>query len=111
MDNDFVVKDSGKRIEYDSGLRRDVTDGKPDYTLIYIPFLTRIAIHLGKGAVKYGRENWKFANSEDELMRFRESALRHMMQWLSGDADEDHMAAVCFNLMAAEYTKERLESK
>ncbi len=106
--SDFVVKDSGVRIDYPSGMRRDTQEGKPDYTLIHIPFLTRIAHHLGKGLIKYGRDNWKCANSEEELVRFRGSALRHMMQWLDGESDEDHMAAVCFNLMAAEYVKEKL---
>jgi len=105
---DFVVKDSGQRIDYPSGMRRDVQEGKPDYTLIHIPFLTRIAHHLGKGLIKYGRDNWKCANSKEELQRFKGSALRHMMEWLEGAVDEDHMAAVCFNLMCAEYVKERL---
>jgi hypothetical protein len=111
MNDNFVVKDSGKRQDYPSGMRRDVQDGKPDYTLIHVPFLTRIAFHLGKGLIKYGRDNWKFANSQEELQRFKGSALRHMMQWLSDDLDEDHMAAVCFNLMCAEYVKERLEQE
>jgi hypothetical protein len=109
--SDFVVKDSGKRINYPSGMRRDVQDGKPDYTLIYVPFLKRIALHLGKGLIKYGRDNWKLANSTEELQRFKGSALRHMVQWQEGQTDEDHMAAVCFNLMCAEYVKEKLEKE
>ena len=109
MDDKFVVKDSGVRQEYESGMRRDTQEGKPDYTLIHIPFLTRIAEHLGRGMVKYGRDNWKYANSEEELTRFRASATRHLMQWLEGEIDEDHAAAVVFNLMAAEYVKEKLK--
>lgn len=107
----FVVKDSGVREEYASGMRRDTQEGKPDYTLIHIPFLTRIAIHLGKGAIKYGENNWQLANSLSELRRFQKSAFRHLVQWLMGEKDEDHMAAVCFNLMAAEYVKDRIESE
>jgi O-succinylbenzoate synthase len=110
MHENFVVKDSGVRQEYDSGMRRDTQEGKPDYTLIHNQFLTRLAIHLGKGAIKYGRDNWMCANSEEELQRFKSSAMRHLMQWLNGDVDEDHMAAVCFNLMCAEYVKERLKN-
>lgn len=109
MAKDFVVKDSGVREEYESGMRRDTQEGKPDYTLIHIPFLTRLAEHLGKGATKYGENNWQLANSPKELRRFRKSATRHLIQWLSGDQDEDHAAAVVFNLMAAEYVKGRLE--
>lgn len=107
----YVVKDSGVREEYASGMRRDTQEGKPDYTLIHIPFLTRIAKHLGLGAIKYGEDNWMKANSRAELKRFRKSAVRHMVQWWNGETDEDHMAAVCFNLMAAEYVKDRLESE
>lgn len=105
----FEVKDSGKREEYPSGMRRDTQEGKPDYTLIDPVGLERVAIHLVKGAEKYGRDNWRKANSEDELTRFKSSAFRHFMQWLRGDVDEDHMAAVVFNLFAAEYVKRELE--
>lgn len=111
MKDTFVVKDSGVREEYESGMRRDTQEGKPDYTLIHIPFLTRIAVHLGKGAIKYGENNWKLANSHAELRRFQKSAFRHLVQWLIGETDEDHMAAVCFNLMAAEYVKERIKDE
>lgn len=107
----FVVKDSGIREEYESGMRRDTQEGKPDYTLIDIPFLTRIAVHLGKGAIKYGENNWKLANSRAEFRRFQKSAFRHLIQWLMGEADEDHMSAVCFNLMAAEYVKGRIKDE
>lgn len=104
----FEVKDSGQRIDYPSGMRRDVQDDKPDYTLIHLPFLTRIAWHLTKGAKKYGRHNWKLANSAAELERFKASAMRHLVQWLEGNRDEDHASAVVFNLMAAEYVMERI---
>lgn len=103
----FVVKDSGKREEFDSGMRRDTEDGKPDFTLIRRgPMFRRWAEHLTKGAVKYGRHNWTKANSMEELERFQRSAARHFEQWLDGDRDEDHAAAVMFNLNAAEYVRE-----
>lgn len=108
----FVVKDSGKRMDYDSGMRRDVQDGKVDYSLIFDgPLMDRLADHLTKGAKKYGRRNWQLANSNEELERFIQSAARHFRQWMRGDMDEDHMAAVVFNLNAAEYVKEKLKEK
>ena len=106
---DFIVKDSGVREEYPSGMRRDTQEGKPDYTLIHIPFLTRLAIHLGKGAEKYGEHNWMLANSGAELKRFKSSAFRHLLQWLSGLVDEDHAMATVFNIMAAEFVKDKLK--
>lgn len=107
--NDFVVKDSGARMDFESGMRRDTEDGKPDFTLVRRgPLLRRWAEHLTKGAIKYGRHNWTLACSEEEYDRFQRSAARHFEQWLAGDRDEDHASAVVFNLNAAEYVLERL---
>jgi hypothetical protein len=97
----FVVKDSGTRQEYASGMRRDTQDGKPDYTLIDRAFLKRWAMHMVKGKAKYGEDNWRLASSEEELKRFQKSALRHLIQWLDGEDEEDHAAAVAFNVAAA----------
>lgn len=114
----FSLKDSGERVEYPSGFRRDTIKGKVDYTLLPLEFLERWAEHMTKGAGKYGRENWRLADpdevGEDDgltpLERFRSSAFRHFMQWLRGDRDEDHAAAVAFNVAAAEFVLGRLEN-
>ncbi|MEO5646601.1 MAG: dATP/dGTP diphosphohydrolase domain-containing protein, partial [Candidatus Paceibacterota bacterium] len=63
---------------------------------------------MTRGAVKYGRNNWQLANGEEELERFKDSALRHMYQWLEGDESEDHAAAVFFNIAGAEYVLQRM---
>jgi hypothetical protein len=104
----FTVKDSGQRQEYASGMVRDTQEGKPDYTLLPLEFLERWAAHMTKGAEKYGRDNWRRASGEEELTRFRASAMRHLMQWLRGDRDEDHASAVAFNVAAAEYVEGRI---
>lgn len=112
----FETKDSGERQDYVSGMRRDIQTGKPRFDLLLtegLPyeeqFLTRFADLLARGAEKYGERNWQLANSAEELTRFRASALRHMMQWASGERDEDHAVAVAFNLMAYEYVKWKLD--
>lgn len=112
----FVTKDSGQREEYDSGMRRDTQEGKPRFDLLLVPgvpydeqFLSRVGSLLARGADKYGERNWQLANSAEELDRFMASGLRHMMQWMCGEVDEDHAAAVVFNLMAAEYVKGKLK--
>lgn len=114
--NEFVVKDSGKREEYASGMKRDTNEGKIRYDLVVpetmqVAMLTRWAVHMTKGAGKYGDRNWEMACGEPELKRFRESAFRHFMQWYLGATDEDHAAAVYFNVQGAEYCKEKLEAK
>lgn len=104
--NDFTVKDSGKREEFTSGMVRDVTDGKVDYSLCLDgPMFERWAAHMTKGAAKYDARNWMKASGDPELDRFKQSAFRHFMQWMRGETDEDHAAAVFFNLNGAEYVK------
>lgn len=106
---DFTVKDSGERSQFASGMQRDVTIGKCRYDLAFDgPMLARYAEHLTKGALKYEPRNWMKANSQAELDRFRESAIRHFVQWVRGDKDEDHAAAVWFNINGYEYTRERM---
>ena len=104
----FETKDSGKRIDFDSGMRRDTQDGKVRYDLIYMPMFKRWAELLTRGAVKYGDNNWQLANSEEEYKRFKASAWRHFVQYMNGDRDEDHACAVWFNLCAMEMVREKL---
>lgn len=115
--NGFVTKDSGKREEYGSGMVRDTQDGKPRYDLLLpkdVPysdqFLTRVAGLLARGAEKYSDRNWEQASGTEELDRFKSSAFRHLMQWLTDETDEDHGAAVVFNILAFETVKWKMEN-
>lgn len=109
MPKDFTVKDSGERMKFDSGMVRDLTTGKIKWHLIRSgPMHERWAVHLTKGAEKYGDDNWLKANGPEELKRFKESADRHFNQWIAGEVDEDHAAAVFFNINGAEYVEGRL---
>ena len=105
----FETKDSGQREEYASGMHRDLEAGKPRFDLLIpegVPYeqqmLTRFARLMERGAGKYTARNWEKASGKEEMGRFRSSALRHMMQWVMGEDDEDHAAAVFFNIMGAE---------
>ena len=102
----FETKDSGEREQYASGMVRDTTDGKTKWHLIASgPMLVRWAELMTRGAEKYDDDNWMKADSLDEYTRFRQSAYRHFMQWYMGHDDEDHAAAVIFNMNGAEYVK------
>lgn len=106
MSDSFLIKDSGSREQYESGMVRDTETGKTDYTLIMDgPMFERWALHLTKGAIKYAKRNWMKAQGVVELTRFKASALRHFIQWFRGDEDEDHASAVFFNINGAEYVK------
>lgn len=106
----YETKDSGQRQEYQSGMVRDTQENKPRFDLLFIddmPYaeqpLTRWAALMGRGAYKYGEKNWTNANSHEELDRFKASAARHFAQWMCGETDEDHGAAVYFNIGAYMY--------
>lgn len=109
----FITKDSGKRQEFESGMVRDTTEGKTLWHKVADgPLLRRWAELLTRGAEKYpdeqGRANWMKAEGEEEWLRFRQSAFRHFMQWYNGDTDEDHAAAVFFNINGAEYVEDKV---
>ena len=114
----YITKDSGKRQNYKSGMRRDLQEGKARFDLL-IPenqkynetMLYRWAMLMERGMSKYGYRNWEKANSKEELIRFKQSAFRHFMQWFSDEDDEDHSSAILFNLNAYEWLKEKLKCK
>src|SRR5690349_19546190 len=91
---------------------RDLADNKTWWSLIYDgPMLKRWAQHLTNGARKYAKRNWMLATGEAEMERAKDSAARHFAQWMAGERDEDHGAAVFFNINLAEYVRERLEQE
>jgi acetyl-CoA acetyltransferase len=116
---EFFTKDSGERKDFDSGMRRDTDKGKPRFDLT-IPegqsyedtLIYRWAMLARRGADKYGFRNWELANSREELDRFKASAHRHFLQWISEVNDgEDHAAAILFNVNAVEFVKQKLKKK
>ncbi len=108
---DFITKDSGQRQQFSTGMQRDVSGDKPRYDLVDLSMLKRWAELQSRGAKKYGDRNWEQAETQEELNRFKESAFRHFVQWISGETDEDHAAAVFFNISGAEMVKGKLSAK
>lgn len=113
----FITKDSGERQEFASGMQRDTSEGKLDYTrLLDGPLLEDWVGLLSRGAVKYpdaelGVANWTLADGKAELLRFRQSAFRHFMQWVRGERDEAHHAAVAFNMNGFEFVRQKMVSR
>jgi len=114
----FTTKDSGKRKQFVSGMQRDTNEGKPRFELItplQLPYeesmLYRWASLMARGAAKYDDRNWEKAEGEEELNRFKESAFRHFMQAMCGETDEDHLAAVMFNLQGWAYVEWKLKNE
>ena len=100
----YITK-TNKLHRYKSGYQRDTPQGKPRYDLIPHELLKRLAELYARGAERYGSNNWRLANSDEEYERFKASAWRHFVQWSAGEEDEDHFAGTVFNLIAWEWHK------
>lgn len=99
----YVVRDSGAREEFATGAKRDTEDGKPRYDLISTFAKRRLALHLARGAKKYGERNWEAGMP---VRRYLSSAERHLNDYQQGDRTEDHLSAVLFNVMAIVHFEE-----
>jgi hypothetical protein len=90
------VEGNAKRHTFDTGAQRnsDVKKGLPH--LIPWSGLQRLARHYEYGVTDqgYARRNWE---GGIPLWRYFDGIVRHAFQWLSGETDEDHMAAVAWN--------------
>lgn len=96
-DNEFVVKDSGARQEFETGAKRDTQDDKPRPSLVSPFAIERIAWVYTRGAKKYGDHNWQKGMP---YSRYLDSAERHLLAFKKGETDEDHLAQACWNLMS-----------
>jgi len=107
------IADSGKRITYDSGSMRDPSEGKIKWSRItFGPMMRRWAQHLTTAEAKYpdpspGYPNFMLIETEEELIRYKESAFRHFMSWFMDETDEDHASAVFFNINGVEIIKDK----
>ena len=106
----FKTKDSGSRVTYTTGMNRDIQEGKARYDLVDLVMFKRWAELMERGARKYEEDNWRKAETPEELRRFKASAFRHFIQWFSGEEDEDHAAACFFNIAGAEMVKGKLHA-
>jgi hypothetical protein len=108
----YTIKDSGKRSEFAGGMVRDTAEGKDDWSnLRFGPMPRRIVRHLTKGRDKYpdpapGIPNWTLGRGIDVWLHARESYGRHNDAYLAGLQDEDHGAAIYFNLNVMEYVRQ-----
>lgn len=103
---------------FGGGGMREAQTGKPRFDLLLplgVPFehqfLTRLARHMAGSLAKYPERNWEQFEDLEALDRAKASAFRHFVAWMAGEDDEDHAAAVFFNLMAAEHVHARMEGR
>lgn len=103
---DLPIKDSGKRRVWNTGSRRDVNTNKGRFDLLPMRALGAIAVHMQKGAMKYGDRNWELGQP---LSSYCDSGLRHLQRWLIGRTDEDHLCAAAWNILSLLDTELRIQ--
>jgi len=103
MKDEFKLKDSGKRDKFDTGMVRDARVGKGRFDLISPFALERIARIYEKGSIKYEDRNWEKGSP---FSRTIDSAFRHIVQYMMGMKDEDHLAQAAWNLFAVMHLEE-----
>ena len=107
MSEQFEVIDTDSKESYAGGMMRNSNEGKRKPHLVRSgPMYERWVGLMTAGAIVYDDDNWMEAEGQEEYDRFRESACRHFDQWYAGDRDEDHAAAVYFNVNGAEYVRD-----
>lgn len=98
-----VIKDSGDRTQFTSGAVRDMHQGKGRCDLLPPRALLRLARHFENGAVKYGDRNWEKGIPQHS---FVDSAMRHLLKYMMGMRDEDHLIAAAWNILCLAETEE-----
>lgn len=97
QDNGHGLKDSGERVTLASGMMKEPSNDRGRHDLISPLAMTRLAIHLERGAIKYSPNNW---TKGGPFSIFVNSAMRHMNDYRSGCRKEDHLAAILFQIVA-----------
>jgi dATP/dGTP diphosphohydrolase len=109
------LPDSGERDVKENGFMREPEGQKPDFVpmltargleLVPAELIRRIAEHYYQGGLKYEPDNWRRGTDEESLTRNKRSAARHFVAWLYGRGDEDHLAAVTWNMITYEINRQ-----
>lgn len=101
-----ILKDSGKKQEFETGAMRDAREGKGRYDLLPPTAIRRLALIYEKGAQKYGERNWEKGMP---VSRFLDSALRHIAEHIEGYRDEDHLAQAMWNIAGAMHMEDMVK--
>jgi hypothetical protein len=103
-DEKMEVKDSGQRRTFETGAVRDMAEGKGRCDLLPACALIRLSKHYEAGAKKYADRNWEIGIPVSVMI---DSGMRHLLKYLDGQTDEDHLAAAAWNILGAMWMEEK----
>ncbi|MDC3298604.1 DUF5664 domain-containing protein [bacterium] len=98
------MKKTSDNRKFATGAQRDTAEGKLRMSLLPQKELKRVMKRYLDGAEKYGENNWMKGMP---LSVYYDCAHRHLDAWWSGKDDEDHAAAVVWNMLCAMWVEER----
>lgn len=100
----FNMDDNGTReVQRKDGAIRENQDGKGRPDLITPFALTRLAKHYENGAKKYSDRNYEKGMN---YSRYTASMFRHLIAWMKGEEEEDHLAALAWNAFSIMHHQE-----
>ena len=99
-----MIKDSGERTEFESGAVRDMHEGKGRLDLLPMCVLMRLSKLNENGSKKYGDRNWE---KGIPAHCYVDSAFRHLVKYMDGWKDEDHLISAIWNLCGLAWTEEK----
>lgn len=99
-----MIKDSGERRSFETGAVRDVVEGKGRCDLLPACALLRLAKHYEEGAKKYEERNWEKGIPLSDMI---DSGMRHLLKYMDGQTDEDHLCAAAWNIIGAMWMEEK----
>lgn len=89
------IADSGDRTQFSTGAVRDIHAGKGRMDLLPMTALLELSKHCEAGAQKYGERNIDKGIPQHSLL---DSGLRHLVRYMCGDTDENHLVAALWNI-------------
>lgn len=92
-----LIDDGGARQSFVTGAVREPHTNKGRYDLITPEGLKRLAEWYELGAIKYSDRNWEKGLPISNCLN---SAFRHLVKYVAGGRDEDHLAAIVWNVFA-----------
>ena len=98
MDDFVKFNECGDRTQFKTGAVRDMHAGKGRMDLLPLSAIIELSKHCENGAMKYGEHNVDKGIPQHSLC---DSAMRHLVKYMRGDNDEDHLVAAAWNLMWA----------
>ena len=89
--------------KFETGAVRD-TGGKGRMDLLPMCALLRVSKYMEDALTHYPERNWEKGLPMHSML---DSAIRHLMKYMDGRQDEDHLCAAAIHVLIAMWTEEK----